>query len=70
MGRLPGRLAKVEQLRPLANNRTLAQLALQFTLAHPAVTTVIPGAKNVRQMNDNVQAGLLPPLSAAEMAAN
>ena len=61
-------LQKVAQLRPLANNRTLAQLALQFTLAHPAVTTVIPGAKNVRQMQDNVQAGLLPPLSAAEMA--
>jgi myo-inositol catabolism protein IolS len=62
-------LAKVERLKPLANDRTLAQLALQFTLAHPAVTTVIPGAKNVRQMNDNVQAGLLPPLTAAEMAA-
>lgn len=68
-------LAKVEALRPLAagrrstaDGRSLAQLALQFTLAHPAVSTVIPGAKNVRQMRDNVQAGLLPPLSAAEMA--
>ncbi len=67
-------LEKVEKLRPLANDRSqkngrsLAQLALQFTLAHPAVTTVIPGAKNVRQMRDNIQAGLLPPLSAAEMA--
>lgn len=67
-------LAKVEELRSLPNGRStpngrsLAQLALQFTLAHPAVTTVIPGAKNVRQMRDNVQAGLLPPLSAAELA--
>jgi aryl-alcohol dehydrogenase-like predicted oxidoreductase len=61
-------LQKVEALRPLANGRSLAQLALQFTLAHPAVTTVIPGAKDVRQMRDNVQAGLLPPLSAAELA--
>ncbi|MBE2198247.1 MAG: aldo/keto reductase [Anaerolinea sp.] len=61
-------LAKVEALRPLADGRTLAQLALQFTLAHPAVTTVIPGAKNPRQMQDNVQAGLLPPLAAAELA--
>jgi aryl-alcohol dehydrogenase-like predicted oxidoreductase len=60
-------LQKVAALRPLANGRTLAQLALQFTLAHPAVTTVIPGAKNVRQMRDNVQAGRLPPLSTAEM---
>jgi aryl-alcohol dehydrogenase-like predicted oxidoreductase len=61
-------LQKVEVLRPLADGRTLAQLALQFTLAHPVVTTVIPGAKNVRQMKDNVEAGLLPPLSADEMA--
>ncbi len=61
-------LAKVETLRPLADGRTLAQLALQFTLARPAVTTVIPGAKNPRQMQDNVQAGLLPPLAAAELA--
>jgi aryl-alcohol dehydrogenase-like predicted oxidoreductase len=61
-------LDKVEKLMPLANGRTLAQVALQFTLAHPAVTTVIPGAKNVRQMRDNVQAGLLPPLSATELA--
>jgi aryl-alcohol dehydrogenase-like predicted oxidoreductase len=43
-------------------------LALQFTLAHPAVTTVIPGAKNVRQMQDNLQAALMPPLKADEMA--
>jgi aryl-alcohol dehydrogenase-like predicted oxidoreductase len=61
-------LQKVAELRPLANGRSMAQLALQFTLAHPAVTTVIPGAKNVRQMRDNVEAGLLKPLSAAEMA--
>lgn len=61
-------LAKVEKLRPLANGRSLAQVALQFTLSHPAVTTVIPGAKNIRQMRDNIQAGLLPPLSAAELA--
>ncbi|MBK8985152.1 MAG: aldo/keto reductase [Chloroflexi bacterium] len=61
-------LAKVAQLEPLANGRTLAQLALQFTLAHPAVTTVIPGAKNTQQMRDNVQAGLLPPLTAVELA--
>jgi aryl-alcohol dehydrogenase-like predicted oxidoreductase len=61
-------LDKVAQLQPLVNGRSLAQLALQFTLAHPAVTTVIPGAKNPRQMQDNLEAGLLPPLSAAELA--
>jgi len=61
-------LEKVERLRPLAKDRTLAQLALQFVMAHPAVTTAIPGAKNPRQLRDNVQAALLPPLTDKELA--
>lgn len=63
-----GDLQKVEALKAQTNGRSLAQLALQFVLAHPAVTAVIPGAKSVRQVRDNVQAGLLAPLSANEMA--
>jgi aryl-alcohol dehydrogenase-like predicted oxidoreductase len=48
-------LAKVKELAPLAKSgRTLAQAALQFTLAHEAVTTVIPGAKNARQVQANL----------------
>jgi aryl-alcohol dehydrogenase-like predicted oxidoreductase len=61
-------LEKVEKLRPLAEDRTMAQLALQFVMAHPAVTAAIPGAKNQRQLEDNVQAALLPPLTDEEMA--
>jgi aryl-alcohol dehydrogenase-like predicted oxidoreductase len=61
-------LAKVEQLRPLAQGRTLAQLALQFTLAHPAVSTVIPGARTASQLADNVGAARLPPLTPEELA--
>jgi aryl-alcohol dehydrogenase-like predicted oxidoreductase len=61
-------LAKVEKLRPLAEGRTMAQLALQFVMAQPAVTVVIPGAKTDRQLRDNVGAALLPPLTAEEMA--
>jgi aryl-alcohol dehydrogenase-like predicted oxidoreductase len=62
-------LQKTEQLKALAHeNRTLAQLALQFTLAHPAVTTVIPGAKNVKQMQDNLHTAYLPELTAEELA--
>jgi myo-inositol catabolism protein IolS len=61
-------LGKVDGLRPLAEDRTLAQLALQFVLAHPAVTVVIPGAKTVRQLKDNVGAALLPPLPPEELA--
>jgi len=62
-------LDKVERLKPLADGRTLAQLALQFTLAHPAVTTVIPGAKYPAQFQESVGAALLPMLSADELAA-
>ncbi len=48
-------LAKVKELAPLARGgRTLAQAALQFTLEHDAVTTVIPGAKNARQVQANL----------------
>lgn len=60
-------LEKVEKLKPLAAGRTLAQLALQFTLAHPATSVVIPGAKNPLQVEANVSAGLLPPLTPAEL---
>lgn len=60
-------LAKVEQLRPLANGRTLAQAALQFTLAHPATSVVIPGARNLRQLEDNLGAIRLSTLSASDM---
>jgi aryl-alcohol dehydrogenase-like predicted oxidoreductase len=62
-------LAKVEVLKSLAAGRTLAQLALQFVLAHPAVTTVIPGAKTPAQLADNVGAAHLPALTADERAA-
>jgi len=61
-------LEKVEKLRPLAKGRTLAQLALQFVLAHPAVSVVIPGAKNSEQLTENVRAASLPPLTDEELA--
>jgi aryl-alcohol dehydrogenase-like predicted oxidoreductase len=61
-------LAIVEKMRQLTTpERTLAHLALQFVLNHPAVTTVIPGIKDVSQTEKNIHAGLLPPLNADEM---
>jgi aryl-alcohol dehydrogenase-like predicted oxidoreductase len=62
-------LTKVEALRPLARGRTMAQLALQFALAHPAVSSVIPGAKTPAQLADNVGAARLPELTKAELAS-
>ena len=61
-------LKVVDHLRPLAvEGRTMAQLALQFVLAHPAVSTVIPGAKTPAQLRDNLGALSAPELTAAEM---
>ncbi len=61
-------LEKVEKLRPLADGRSLAQLATQFVLQHPAVTVAIPGAKRISQLKDNLKAALLPDLTPEEMA--
>jgi aryl-alcohol dehydrogenase-like predicted oxidoreductase len=52
----------------LTNGRSLAQLAIQFTMQHPAVTVAIPGAKRISQLKENVKAALLPQLSTEEMA--
>lgn len=51
-------LAKVEQLRFLvrAPFQTLAQAALAFCIADPAVSTVIPGARDAAQMEENAMA--------------
>jgi aryl-alcohol dehydrogenase-like predicted oxidoreductase len=61
-------LEKVERLRSLADGRSLAQLAVQFVLAHPAVSTVIPGAKHAQQIRETADAGSLPPLTEDELA--
>jgi aryl-alcohol dehydrogenase-like predicted oxidoreductase len=61
-------LEKVERLRPLAEGRSLAQLALQFVLAHPAGSVAIPGAKTPEQLAENVRAASLPPLTDEELA--
>ncbi len=61
-------LQKVERLRSLAGERTLAQLAVQFVLSHPAVSTVIPGAKSAQQLRETVEAGGLPALTEDELA--
>ncbi len=45
----------------------LPSLALAFTLAHPAVSTVIPGMRKARHVEANVAAGDLPALPAAKL---
>jgi aryl-alcohol dehydrogenase-like predicted oxidoreductase len=59
----------VEELRPLVpEGATLAQLALRWLLMFPAVTAAIPGARTAAQVEGNVAALDLPPLSPDAMA--
>jgi aryl-alcohol dehydrogenase-like predicted oxidoreductase len=59
-------LQKIEKLKPLLKRKTMAQLALQFSMEHPAVTSSIPGAKTVRQLTENLKAVSLQALTPAE----
>lgn len=49
------------------DGHSLAQLALRWILMHPAVSTVIPGAKNPAQAKDNALASDLSPLPPSAM---
>jgi aryl-alcohol dehydrogenase-like predicted oxidoreductase len=61
-------LAAVEELRPLVpEGATMAQFALRWILMFPEVSTVIAGAKNPRQAEENTKAAELPPLSEETM---
>ena len=61
-------LQAVEALRPLVpRGWTMTQMALRWILTFPAVTCAIPGAKRPEQVEENVKACDLPPLSDAAM---
>jgi aryl-alcohol dehydrogenase-like predicted oxidoreductase len=63
-------LQAVEALRPLLPaGQSLPQFALRWILSHPAVTCAIPGGKRASQVDDNMAAADLPPLSLDELAA-
>lgn len=62
-------LQAVEALRRLVPRHwTMTQLALRWILMFPAVTCAIPGAKRPAQVEENLAATDLPPLSEATMA--
>lgn len=62
-------LEAVEQLKKIVpEGATLAQLALRWILMFDAVSCTIPGAKRPAQVEDNVRAAELPPLSEKDMA--
>ncbi len=65
-------LAKAEQLKFLVHGpvKTLAQAAIAFCIAHPAVGIVIPGARNAAQMRENAAGAEIeiPPEDLARVA--
>lgn len=62
---IAGRIARVEELRFLSGGgvRTLVQAAIQFVLAHPQVSSTIPGFRDAEQVE-----GLLGSLEAAPLS--
>lgn len=63
-------LAAVEKIRQLVpQDIPMAQFALRWILMESAVSTVIPGARNVQQAQSNSAASALPPIPADLMDA-
>ncbi|MCI0350185.1 MAG: aldo/keto reductase [Acidobacteriales bacterium] len=63
---------RAEKLRKLAadgGEQTFARWSLKFVLRHPAVSTVIPGARNRKQAEANCSAADGPKLKESEVAA-
>jgi aryl-alcohol dehydrogenase-like predicted oxidoreductase len=61
-------LEAAEELKELVpEEHTLAQFALRWILMHPAVSCAIPGGKNPLQVEDNVAAAKMAPLSEEAM---
>src|SRR5215216_2226328 len=61
-------LRAAEELKELVpEGNTLAQFALRWILMYPAVSCAIPGAKNISQVEDNVAAAEMHPLSRETM---
>ena len=67
--RLARSVKRVEKIREefRESGYSLPQLALKFALAHPAVSTVIPGIRNREQAIQNTTVSTLPDLEEEQM---
>ena len=64
LARTVARVAEIERDIE-GSGLTMAQVALKFSLSHPAVSTVIPGIRNVKQAKANAAVSDLPDPPAA-----
>ena len=56
-------LERVERLRPIVpEGMTMPEMVLRHILHHPAVTTVIPGMRKLRHVDQNIAVSGAPPL--------
>src|SRR3954452_10539103 len=61
-------IAAARELKALLDpGSTLAQFALRWVIDQPGVSTVIPGARSVEQVRQNVAAATLPPLRPEQL---
>ena len=60
-------LKAVEELKKVFPEGKLAQYALRWILMNDCVSSVIPGASRVSQIEDNVKASDIPPLTDKQM---
>jgi 1-deoxyxylulose-5-phosphate synthase len=57
-----------EKLQAMVNGaRSMSQLAIRYSLGHPAVSAVIPGASSLAQLLQNMEAADVPALSEEEL---
>ncbi|MGE5567485.1 MAG: aldo/keto reductase [Rhodospirillales bacterium] len=61
-------IERVAALQRDLGDRNLPQTALRFCISHPAVSTVIPGMRRVRNVEANCKASDLGPLDPATLA--
>ena len=63
---LKNTLERVDKLRPaVPAGMTMPELALRHILQHPAVSTVIPGMRKIRNVEANIASSDAPPLEPA-----
>lgn len=68
--RLRETLGRVERLRPLVPaGSTLPEMALRFILQHPAVSSAIPGMRQIRNVDANLAASEAAPLAPELLSA-
>ncbi|MDB4868313.1 MAG: yqkF [Cohnella sp.] len=57
-----------EKLQKMVNGAcSMSQLAIRYSLGHPAVAAVIPGASSLEQLLQNIEASNVPALSEEEL---